>query len=407
MQLSNLILPTFDQSAPEQICLDVTVGEVDSVAAVLAAMTDPRQARGVRHAAFGLVMAVMVAVLAGAETTTEIAEHIEEASAGQRRTIGLTWVTAPSLSTIRRFLLVLHQAVLQEALNVWAQAHAARIAATTNALRHFAVDGKSQRGAACKGRPKPHLPGILDVGAGVFLGQLPISAKTNEISMFTDVLDQVSDLIGVLVSADAMHTQTAHADYLHERGAGLLIGVKGNQPTLFDQVKSVPWEQVPVGDTQVGTRLHHRVEKRVVKVTSIGHRDDQIAFAHARQIAQVTRYVKCKTRTPGRWYWKKTEIAYYLCTLDQITIPAARLTQAVREHWAIASWHWLRDVTFREDAHRARSGNIAANLAALRNTAISLLHLTGTTQIARNLRRLARNPDHAITLLTSTFPTMN
>jgi predicted transposase YbfD/YdcC len=404
---SNLIVPASDQQVPAQVCPDVTVGEIESVAAALCGMADPRKARGVRHGAFGLLMAVMVAVLAGARTTIEIAEHVQELSARQRQQAGLRWRTAPSLSTIRRFLLVLEQAVLQEALNAWAQAHAARIAATENGLRHFAVDGKSQRGAACKGRPKPHLLGVLDVGAGLFVGQLPIAAKTNEIGMFTDVLDQISDLTGVLISADAMHTQTAHADYLHERGAGLLVGVKGNQPTLFEQVKALPWEKIPVGDTQVGARLHHRTEKRVVKVASIGRRDEQIAFAHARQVAQVTRYEKRKTRTEGRWHWKKLETAYYLATLDQVRLPPARLAQAVREHWAIESWHWLRDVTFGEDHHRARSGNIAANLAALRNTAISLLHLTGTTQIARNLRRLARNPDHAITLLTSAYPTMN
>ena len=64
-------------------------------------------------------------------------------------------------------------------------------------------------------------------------------------------------------------------------------------------------------------------------------------------------------------------------------------------------------MTFGEDAHRARSGNIAANLAALRNTAIGLLHLAGTTQIARTLRRLARNPEPAISMLTSSYPTLN
>jgi len=404
---SNIILPSFDQPAPEHLCRDVTVGEVQSVAAALAGLADPRKARGLRHSAFGLLMAVLVAVLAGARTTVEIAEHAQDLSTGQRARIGLTWTSAPSLSTIRRFLMVTEQALLQDVLNVWAQAHAARITATAHGLRHFAVDGKSQRGAACKGDPKPHLLGVLDVGAGVFVGQLPITAKTNEIGMFSDVLDQVTDLRGVLVSADALHTQTRHADYLHDRGAGLLVGVKGNQPSLFEQITTLPWNQVPVGDTQIGTRLHHRTEKRVVKVTSIGHRDEQIAFAHARQVAQVMRYQKCKTRTEGRWYWKKLETAYYLCTLDQVHLPPARLARAVRDHWAIESWHWLRDVTFGEDAHRARSGNIAANLAALRNTAISLLHLAGTTQIARNLRRLARNPDHSITLVTSTYPTLN
>ncbi len=407
VDLSNLTLPSPDQSVPEHVCRDVTEGEVQSVATALGAVADPRKPRGLRHSAFGLLMAAMIAVLAGAQSTIEVAEHVQDLSAGQRRQIGLTWTSAPSLSTVRRFLMMTEQAALQAALNVWAQAQAARIAATVNGLRHFAVDGKSQRGAACKGRPKPHLLGVLDVGAGVFVGQLPIPGKTNEIGMFTNVMDQISDLSGVLVTADAMHTQTAHADYLHERGAGLLVGVKGNQPTLFEQVKALPWEKIPVGDTQVGARLHHRTEKRVVKVTSIGYQDEQIAFAHARQVAQVTRYQKHKTRTEGRWYWKKLETAYYLATLDQVRLPPTRLAQAVREHWAIESWHWLRDVTFAEDHHRARSGNIAANLAALRNTAISLLHLTGTTQIARNLRRLARNPDHAIPLLTSTYPTMN
>ena len=73
----------------------------------------------------------------------------------------------------------------------------------------------------------------------------------------------------------------------------------------------------------------------------------------------------------------------------------------------VESWHWLRDVTLGEDDHLARSGHIATNLAALRNTVISLLHLAGTNQIARTLRRLARNPEHAISLLTSTIPTLN
>lgn len=100
-----------------------------------------------------------------------------------------------------------------------------------------------------------------------------------------------------------------------------------------------PGPRSPTGDVQIGDRLHHRTEKRVVKVTSIGHHDDQIAFAHARQVAQITRYQKQKTRTARRRFWKKMEVAYYLCTFDQHRLPPARLAQAVREHWAAESWH--------------------------------------------------------------------
>lgn len=182
---------------------------------------------------------------------------------------------------MRRFLLVLDESVLQRALTVWAEAHAARVAATIKGLRHFAVDGKSLRGAAGKGCAKPHVLGVLDVSATVFL------------------------------------TQAA----------------------------ALPWNQIPDADIDITPRLHGRVEKRVVKVTGIGRHDEAIAFAHARQAAQVTRYEQRRTRIQGRWYWKKIEVAYYLCTWDQIRLPAAQLARTVKNHWMVEVWHWLRDVT--------------------------------------------------------------
>ena len=167
--LSNLTLPAIDQPADPQVCPDVTEGEVRSVADAVAGVTDPRKPRGVRHSGFGLLMGVLVAVLAGARTTVEIAEHVQDLTTTQRIRIGLTWPTPPSLSTIRRFLVLLDEQVLQTALTAWATAHAARLAATTAGLRHFAVDGKSLRGAARKGCIKPHLLGVLDVGVALFL----------------------------------------------------------------------------------------------------------------------------------------------------------------------------------------------------------------------------------------------
>lgn len=403
----NLVVPVVDQSPTAVVSPDVTECEVRSVEQALAGVADPRRARGIRHRGFGLLMGVVVALLAGARTTVEIAEHIQDLTVSQRARIGLTWKSAASLSTVRRFLKDLDPTVLQTALTAWAEAHAARVTAVMKGLRHFAVDGKSLRGAAGKGCPKPHVLGVLDVSAAVFLTQQSIIRKTNEIGMFAEVMDQISCLDGVLVTADAMHAQTGHATYLDGRNAGLLVGLKRNQPTVFDQAAALPWDQIPDADVDVSPRLHGRVEKRVVKVTSIGRHDEQIAFPYARQVARITRYEQRRTRTPGRWYWKKIEVAYYLCTWDQARLPAPQLALAVKNHWMVEVWHWLRDVTFGEDDHLARSGHIATNLAALRNTVISLLHLAGTTQIARTLRRLARNPEHAITLLTSANPTLN
>jgi predicted transposase YbfD/YdcC len=403
----NLAVPVVDQSAAAVVSPDVTECEVASVAQALAGVDESRRARGIRHRGCGLLMGIVAALLAGARTTVEIVEHIQDLTVVQQARIGLTWKSAPSLATVRRFLAALDPMVLQAALTAWAQAHAARVAAAVTGLRHFAVDGKSLRGAAGKGCPKPHVLGVLDVTAAVFLTQRQIDAKTNEIGMFTQVMDQISSLDGVLVSGDAMHCQTGHATYLDGRGAGLLVGLKANQPTVLAQAEALPWGLIPPADIEVTPRLHGRMEKRVVQVTAIGRHDDEIAFPLARQVARITRYERRATRTPGRWYWKKTEVAYYLCTWDQTRLPAVQLAGAVKNHWMVESWHWLRDVTLGEDDHLARSGHIATNLAALRNTVISLLHLAGTSQIARTLRRLARNPEHAISLLTSANPTLN
>jgi len=50
-----------------------------------------------------------------------------------------------------------------------------------------------------------------------------------------------------VVTADALHAQRGHAEYLMtQRGAHYLITVKRNQPGLHAQLAALPWRQVPV-----------------------------------------------------------------------------------------------------------------------------------------------------------------
>ena len=52
----------------------------------------------------------------------------------------------------------------------------------------------------------------------------------------------------------------------------------------------------------------------------------------------------------------------------------------MRDRWSIESWHWIRNIQLREDAHRYR-GNGAGVLATLRTTALNLLRLGGGDSI--------------------------
>ena len=69
---------------------------------------------------------------------------------------------------------------------------------------------------------------------------------------------------------------------------------------------------------------------------------------------------------------------------------AGRLLQRARGHWSIENrCHYVRDVTFGEDASRIRKGSGPEVMAAVRNAAIGFLRSTGATNIAETIRRNA------------------
>jgi hypothetical protein len=59
---------------------------------------------------------------------------------------------------------------------------------------------------------------------------------------------------------------------------------------------------------------------------------------------------------------------------------AAQLQRFRRGHWSIEAVHYVRDVTFGEDACTARTGHGPQNLGALRNLVIGLCALEGARQ---------------------------
>ncbi len=264
----------------------------------------------------------------------------------------------------------------------------------------IAIDGKTLRAARRNGR-QVHLLSALDAGTGIVLAQVTVDAKSNEITAFAPLLDAVErvlgTLTGVLLTADALHTQTGHADEVARRGAYLLVQAKANQRTLFTQLKRLPWAQIPVGD-RTRNRGHGRRETRTVKAVTV-HLPGGIAFPHAAQAVRITR-----TRiTAGR---TSRETAYLIVSLPAGQATARDLQTWIRQHWHIENrLHHVRDVTFREDQHQARTSNGPAVIATLRNTAIGWHRATGATNIARATRHANRRSHDLITAVTSSYPT--
>ena len=167
----------------------------------------------------------------------------------------------------------------------------------------------------------------------------------------------------MVITADALHTQREHVAALHARGAHWVLTVKGNQPTLHRQLAELPWRQVGEGHRSTETG-HGRREIRVLKVVTIAA---GIAFPHARQAIQVTRRtrpISARTGRKGRWH---TETVYAITDLAPHQARPDELAAWIRGHWQIENGlHWVRDVTFGEDASRINTGAAPQVMASLR-----------------------------------------
>lgn len=83
-------------------------------------------------------------------------------------------------------------------------------------------------------------------------------------------------------------------------------------------------------------------------------------------------------------------MSYFITSVPRGRADAAALLSWHRGHWSIENrLHYVRDVSFGEDANRTRSGSGPQALATLRNAAISWLRWSGSRNIAASLRRNA------------------
>ncbi|MFC3898474.1 ISAs1 family transposase [Lentzea rhizosphaerae] len=230
----------------------------------LAAVPDPRHRRGRRHTITTILLIAAAAALTGARSFAAIGEWAADlpqhllAVLGARMDRRRGRYRAPEETTLRRVLGSVDGDALDDAIGAWLTGRAPRAQA-------IAVDGKTLRGTCDEtGQGGVHLLAAMTHDSGVVVAQREVDSKTNEITCFQPLLSTL-DMAGVVVTADALHTQRAHARHLVENlGADYVFTVKENQPTLFAQLDALPWIEIPV-HTAEGTG-HGRVERCTIRM---------------------------------------------------------------------------------------------------------------------------------------------
>jgi predicted transposase YbfD/YdcC len=160
----------------------------------------------------------------------------------------------------------------------------------------------------------------------------------------------------------------------------------------LDRCAHLAWHHVPVLD-RIRDRAHGRIELRTLKAVTVAH----FGFPHAAQVIQVTRRTRDLHASTRRW---QTVTIYAVTSLTFAQASPARLADLVRGHWTIENGlHWVRDVTFAEDASQLRTGAGPHAMATLRNLAIAVLSRAGPVNLAAALRRHARDPRRPLVTL--------
>ena len=136
---------------------------------------------------------------------------------------------SPSAATFRRVLAAVDITAVEAALTVWvtgrqAHARAARPTGVTAAESRtvLAVDGKTLRGSTDADGQPTKLVCVYDHAQQLILTQAAVVGG-DEIAAFTIALTTLPNLTNVLVTADALHCQRAHADFLAALGGHYLF----------------------------------------------------------------------------------------------------------------------------------------------------------------------------------------
>ncbi|HVB24846.1 MAG TPA: transposase [Ktedonobacteraceae bacterium] len=108
--------------------------------------------------------------------------------------------------------------------------------------------------------------------------------------------------------------------------------------------------------------------------------------------------IRRRFQLKGVWH---EAVRYGVTSLPATIAIPERLLKLKRGHWTIEnSLHYVKDVTMGEDRSTVHYDNGPKVMAALRNTAVSLLRHAGFSTIAARMRYNSTHPQAALAILS-------
>ena len=251
-------------------------------------------------------------------------------------------------------------------------------------------DGKKMRGVSPKSRGNK---GLFILSAWVnenriCLGQEKVQDKSNEITAIPNLIDKL-DLEGSTVSIDAIGCQVDIATKIIEALADYLLAVKANQGNLFDEISDEYIWRRSKNYHETWEYDHGRYEVRKCQTVSASEFLSPHLLEKWKGIKTLIKIESERTINGVT----NSETRYYISSEEHI---ADYYNAAVRGHWGIENLlHWHLDITFKEDANRARTGFAPQNLNILRKMALHRIsNMNDKLSLQKRRYRASMNADY-------------
>ena len=390
-------------------------------------VNDPRRKQGKRFSITAILLLAMAAILSNHVWELAIAQWGAGQSEEVKKALGFEKGVTPHQSTIHRLFRKVSAEELEAAFRR-IFLHILQKEEEQRGANAVAIDGKAQRGRLKfeeeHGYPV-HAVSLVDHQTGIVLTQghvektdvVPTSKLTgateqeeqeekkqkSELAVASRLIHHI-DWKGKVLSGDALYCQRCLCYALRQAGGDYLFLVKGNQPHLFDDLRLLfappaPAKRagegilrLPEQHAQTTEKGHGRVDIRSIRVSSElkGYSD----WPGLEQVFEIRR----RWQSKGEWH---EAVRYGVTSLPATIAIPERLLKLKRGHWTIENGlHYVKDVTMGEDKSMAHCDNGPKIMAALRNTAVSLLRHAGFSTIAARMRYNSTHPQAALEVLS-------
>ena len=262
--------------------------------------------------------------------------------------------------------------------------------------KQLCFDGKKLKGTSphSKGNQGLYILNAWVAENRVCIGEKKVGKKSNEIKAIPELLGEL-DITGSIVSIDAIGCQREIAEQIMDQEADYLLAVKKNQKELFEQIQdSFLLNAAQIWDEQ-WEYDHGRYEKRTCEILPaqqmlLPELSDQ--WKGIRMLVKIEAYRETKGK-------KSTEIRYYISSSSSDN--PRYYNHLVRGHWGIENQlHWHLDISFSEDASRARKGFAPQNLAILRKMALHrIAQMKDKLSMKKRRFRASLNNDYLLKVL--------